>query len=227
MRPRNKLAHAHRDHAESGNDCLQPPPKPFAAELELELTAYELIATRGRSVQRFPLTAIERVTLRFSPRNTAHRAFACTVRATDGKSVTFDSLSWKSLIETEKQNDDYTRFVSALCARAEAARPQVELVSGVPSWKFWGMLVAGIGVLGGLVAITFIRASTEAGSPLASPWRFLPISLSGCAITSGETARPVSGPRRCHRLSCPDQLRTTRTEQCAWRTMFVAWLPMR
>lgn len=128
-------------------------PKPFAAELELELTAHELIATRGRSIQRFPLTAIERVTLRFSPRNTAHRAFACSVRATDGKSVTFDSLSWKSLIETEKQNDDYTRFVTALCARAEQARPQVELVAGVPAWKFWGMLVAGLGTLAALFAL--------------------------------------------------------------------------
>ncbi|MFY8155338.1 MAG: hypothetical protein ACOVLI_00575 [Rhabdaerophilum sp.] len=128
-------------------------PKPFAAELELELTAYELIATRGRSIQRFPLTGIERVTLRFSPRNTAHRAFACTVRATDGKSVTFDSLSWKSLIETEKQNNDYARFVTALCERAEGARPQVELLAGVPPWKFWGMLIVGLGILAGLVAV--------------------------------------------------------------------------
>jgi hypothetical protein len=134
-------------------------PKPFAAELELELTAHELIATRGRSTQRFPLTAIERITLRFSPRNTAHRAFACTLRATDGKSVTFDSLSWKSLIETEKQNDDYARFVTALCQRAEAARPQAELVAGVPAWKFWGMLGVGIAVLAGLVAIAFYSAS--------------------------------------------------------------------
>lgn len=133
-------------------------PKPFAAELELELTAHELIATRGRSVQRFPLTAIERITLRFSPRNTAHRTFACSLRATDGKSVTFDSISWKSLIETEKQNDEYSRFVAALCERAQKARPQVELVAGVPAWKFWGMLVVGIGVLVGLAVIAIYSA---------------------------------------------------------------------
>ncbi|MCU0817698.1 MAG: hypothetical protein MUF11_00130 [Beijerinckiaceae bacterium] len=136
-------------------------PKPFAAELELELTAHELIATRGRSIQRFPLTAIERVVLRFSPRNTAHRAFACTVRATDGKSVTFDSLSWKSLIETEKQNDSYARFVTTLCERAERARAEVELVAGVPPWKFWGMLVAGIGTLAGLLAIAGYSVSDK------------------------------------------------------------------
>jgi hypothetical protein len=59
-------------------------PKPFAAELELELTAYELIAT---------------------------------------------------------------------CERAEGARPQVELLAGVPHWKFWGMLIVGLGILAGLVAI--------------------------------------------------------------------------
>lgn len=125
-------------------------PKPFAAELELELTAFELIATRGRSVQRFPLTAIEKVALVFSPRNTAHHAFACTLRATDGKSVKFDSLSWKSLIETEKQNADYTRFVSALCERAEAMSPNAVLHAGVAPFKHMGMLTMGIAMLIGL-----------------------------------------------------------------------------
>lgn len=126
-------------------------PKPFAAELELELTAFELIATRGRSVQRFPLTAIEKVTLAFSPRNTAHNAFACTVRATDGKSVKFDSLSWKSLIETEKQNADYTRFVSVLCERAEAGSPNAVLHAGVAPFKHMGMLIMGVAMLVGLL----------------------------------------------------------------------------
>jgi hypothetical protein len=137
---RPTIVHAHR-------------PKPFSAELELELTAYELVATRGRSTQRFPLTAIERVSLCFSPRNTAHRAFACTVRATDGKSVTFDSLSWKSLIETEKQNDAYARFVSELCERAAAARPEVELFAGIVPFKYWGMLGIGVPVMLALVAV--------------------------------------------------------------------------
>jgi hypothetical protein len=101
-------------------------------------------------VQRFPLTAVEKVTLVFSPRNTAHHAFACIVRATDGKSVKFDSLSWKSLIETEKQNADYTRFVSALCERAEAMSPNVTLHAGVAPFKHMGMLTMGIAMLIGL-----------------------------------------------------------------------------
>jgi hypothetical protein len=138
--PKSSILYSHR-------------PKPFAAELELELTGFELVATRGRSIQRFPLTAIERITLRFSPRNTAHRAFACTVRATDGKSVTFDSLSWKSLIETEKQNDGYTRFVTNLCERAAAARPEVELFAGIVPFKYWGMLGIGTPVMLALAAV--------------------------------------------------------------------------
>lgn len=128
-------------------------PKPFAAELELELTAYELTATRGRSVQRFPLTAIEKVQLVFSPRNTAHHAFACSVRATDGKSVKFDSLSWKSLIETERQDENYTRFVSALVERAATSSPKTCLQAGVAPFKFWGMLVMGIPVLAALAGV--------------------------------------------------------------------------
>lgn len=128
-------------------------PKPFSTELELELTAHELIATRGRSVQRYPLTAIERIQLTFTPRNTAHMAFSCRIQATDGKSVKFDSLSWKSLIETEKQNDDYTRFVTALCERAAAGSPKAVLHAGVSRFRHTGMLVIGVGVLLGLAGI--------------------------------------------------------------------------
>lgn len=136
-------------------------PKPFSAELELELTAFEMIATRGRSVQRFPLTAIEKVSLVFSPRNTAHHAFACTLRATDGKSVKFDSLSWKSLIETEKQNESYTRFVSTLCDRVEASSPKAVLHAGVVPFKHMGMLVMGIVMLVGLAGISIYAFRTQ------------------------------------------------------------------
>ncbi|MGL5448334.1 MAG: hypothetical protein ACRDBL_13595 [Rhabdaerophilum sp.] len=125
--------------------------RPFAAEMQLELTAYELIATRGRSTLRMPLTAIEKITLAFSPRNTAHKAFACTLRGTDGRSVKFDSLSWKSLIETEKKDADYARFVSILCERAQAGSPKVILHAGVAPFKHLGMLVIGAVMLIGLV----------------------------------------------------------------------------
>ncbi|CAN1545288.1 hypothetical protein MCEMSEM23_01937 [Rhabdaerophilaceae bacterium] len=128
-------------------------PKPFAAELEMELTAHELIATRGRSSLRFPLTAVEKVELVFSPRNTAHHAFSCRVRATDGRSVIFDSLSWKSLIETERQDEAYTRFVRAVVSRARAHNTNMILQAGVAPFKFWGMFSLGIPVMAGLAGI--------------------------------------------------------------------------
>ncbi|HRE21157.1 MAG TPA: hypothetical protein PKW21_09015 [Rhabdaerophilum sp.] len=102
-----------------------PPPlryshraKPFSSELELELTGRELIAAKGRSRQVFPLAAIERIRLEYSPRNVARLVFRCSVRATDGRSVTFDNLNWLSLIQTERRDADYKAFVTALAQRA-------------------------------------------------------------------------------------------------------------
>ncbi len=149
--PQVMIAYAHR-------------PKPFSTELEMELTARELVATRGRSIQRFPLNGIERIRLTFAPRNTAHLAFACHVRARDGKSVRFDSLSWKSLIETERQNVDYVRFVRTLCARVEAASKDVTFEAGVSPFKHASMLVVGIGLIVALLATTVYAVSNGSWS---------------------------------------------------------------
>lgn len=92
--------------------------KPFSSELELELAGRELIAVKGRSRQVFPLAAIERIRLEYSPRNVARLVFRCTVWATDGRSVTFDNLNWLSLIQTERRDAEYSAFVTALAERA-------------------------------------------------------------------------------------------------------------
>lgn len=107
--------------------------KPFSSELELELTEQELIAVKGRSRQVFPLGSIEYIRLEYSPRNVARLVFRCSVRATDGRSVTFDNLNWLSLIQTERRDADYTAFVTAL---AERATPTARREAGAVPIRF-------------------------------------------------------------------------------------------
>ncbi|MCA1999731.1 MAG: hypothetical protein LDL25_08075 [Hyphomicrobiales bacterium] len=139
------LAYAHRG-------------KPYSAETQLTLDTGSLIAERGRSRQVFALDRIERIRLAFTPRNTARLAFTCEVRAADGRSVRFDNLSWKSLIETERLDRDFRTFVLALAARARAANPATRLEAGVTRLRHRLMLVFGAGLVLALIAAAVIAA---------------------------------------------------------------------
>ena len=140
-------------------------PKPYSAELELSLEGSRLVAVRGRSRQEFPLAAIERITLSFTPKNSARRAFACRVQATDGRWVQFDNLSWKSLIEVERQNGPYDRIVRGLIARVAAANPSLALVGGIARWRHTVMSALGLAMLAALLGAA-IYAATSGSWPL-------------------------------------------------------------
>ena len=160
--------------AETGDETVEAPygltyrqrPKPYSAELELMLAPEALRAQRGRSNQNFPLHAIERITLRFTPKNTVFKAFSCHLRATDGRSLQFENFSWKSLVETERQDADYTRFVRALVEVAAIRSPGVRLVAGLPPFRYWLMLLLALAMIAAMFGVAgyfFMKSSPRLG----------------------------------------------------------------
>lgn len=133
--------------------------KPFSNELELHLTERELIAERGKSRQVFPIGRLERIRLSFTPRNTARLAFTCEVRAEDGKSVRFDNISWKSLIETERHDVEFRAFILALVARAAHAKPGVKLEAGIAPLRYQVMRLLGISIVAALAGAAVFAGS--------------------------------------------------------------------
>lgn len=141
-------------------------PKPFSNELELRLTGTELIAERGRSKQAYALDKLERIRLSFKPRNIARLAFTCEVRAQDGNSVTFDNISWKSLIDIDRPDAAYRAMVSTVIERAVKANPAIRLEAGIAPLRYRVMQALGL-VLGvGLVAMVYL-ALQNAAYPIA------------------------------------------------------------
>lgn len=133
-------------------------PKPYSAELVLSLDGAHFTAERGKSRQTFPLGAIERVRLSFTPRNTARLAFTCMVRSKDGRSVTFDNLSWKSLIETERLDRDYRGFIAELIARAAAANGAIILEAGISPFRHRMMMIFGAAMMIALAVAAYVGA---------------------------------------------------------------------
>lgn len=133
--------------------------KPFTSPLELRLTSRALEAERGRSNQSYPLGQIERIRLFYSPRNSARDIFVCEVRATDGHSVQFDNLSWLSLVQTERLDQGFRRFVLELIRRAAARNPALKLECGVATLRFRLMQAAGYGLLAALAGSAVFAAT--------------------------------------------------------------------
>lgn len=124
--------------------------KPYSAELEMTLTEHRLIAERGKSKQEVPFSGIELIRLRFTPKNSVFRAFTCDVRGKDGRSVRFGNVSFKSLIETERSDESYSRFIRTMVLRAAKANPGVELHAGLTPMRYRGMVVLGVIMLASL-----------------------------------------------------------------------------
>ncbi len=136
--------------------------KPFSNDLELALSDRELVAERGRSKQTYTLARLERIRLTFKPRNTARKAFVCEVRAEDGKSVKFDNISWKSLIDVEHNSAGYRAFVLELVRLAAAANPKLELLAGLAPWRYRLMQIVGyafVAALGGAAIMAGLHSS--------------------------------------------------------------------
>ena len=133
--------------------------KPYSSDLELRLTARALMAEKGKSQQTYALDKLERIRLSFSPRNTSKLTFLCEVRAMDGSSVKFDNLTWKSMIQTERQDVDFRAFVLALIERTATVNRSVRLEAGIGTLKFNLMRMIGFGLIAALAGATIFSAT--------------------------------------------------------------------
>jgi hypothetical protein len=141
--PATELTYAHR-------------PKPLAGAMKLRLTDDQIIGERGAKQQAIVLSKLARIRLRYSPRNTSRHAFTCEITAIDGRGLSFDNISWKSLMETERLDKDYRTFVQALVAHAARANPDVHLEAGVTPFRYRLVQISGAFLLAGLAGSALV-----------------------------------------------------------------------
>lgn len=135
--------------------------KPYSSHIDFTLDAKSLTAEKGRSNKIYPLDKIERIRLSYTPKNICRLTFLCEVIATDGQSVRFDNLDWKSLIAVERENAAFRAFVTALVTRAKAANRKVILEAGCNRLRYRFTQVIGFGLIGAL-GLTGLYAAGQA-----------------------------------------------------------------
>jgi hypothetical protein len=108
--------------------------KPYSPEARFELKPGQVAITQGARKGDFPYRDIVMVRLMYKPRNTTNEGYQAKLYRRDKKTASLTNLSWKSLVDLERQDADYSRFVRELIGRIVAANPDVILEAGMPTW---------------------------------------------------------------------------------------------
>lgn len=110
-------------------------PKPYSNPLNLALKGTKLTAERGTRSEEYALENLEYLRLAYAPKNTQRLGFSCFLRMTDGRSITFSNLDWRSLVENARQDEPYAAFVEALVKTAARANPKLRLLAGTTGFR--------------------------------------------------------------------------------------------
>ncbi len=116
-------------------------PRPASGPISFTLDGRTLTVDSGRKVDIVQLGAVEQVRLTYEPRGFAQRAYRTKVRMRDGKTFSFSSLTWPSMIQPTNQGPEYGAFARALLRAIAGANPRARLLAGRPA-AIWGITVA-------------------------------------------------------------------------------------
>jgi hypothetical protein len=91
----------------------------------------------GAMSGQVPYQAIRRIRLSFRPVTMQSYRFLTEIWADKNPKISIASASWKSLMEQERQDDAYARFILALHRRIAAAGGTPELKAGAVALLYW------------------------------------------------------------------------------------------
>lgn len=111
--------------------------------------------TIGRMSGRVPYADIRMIRLGFRPVTMQSYRFLAEIWSDRNPKILVASASWKSIMEQERLDDGYVRFIKALHARIAAAGGTPRLRAGAVPFLYWpgfavflGICVALVGLIG-------------------------------------------------------------------------------
>jgi hypothetical protein len=140
--------------------------KPYAAEAQFVLEPDHVAINQGSRSGNFPYRDIVMIRLIYKPRNTTNEGYQAKLYRRDKKTAALTNLSWKSLVDLERQDVPYSQFVEALISRTAAANPAIVLRAGMARWLHVVTALAGLSAIVALVIVT-AQAILNGGYPVA------------------------------------------------------------
>jgi hypothetical protein len=97
---------------------------------------------------------IRAVRLSYRPVTMQSRRFVTEIWSTDNPKIQIISVSWRSLVEQERQDTAYTAFIAELHRRLAATKSEAQFTTGLPAVSYW------LGVVVFAVVMVTIAAMT-------------------------------------------------------------------
>ena len=176
-------------------------PKPIGFEIAYRLYGDTLEIDSTRKVDRVRLAAVEQVRFLYAPSNVTAKSFRTQLRLSDGKSITFGNLSWRSLTDIERDDPRYHAFVTALSATISRANPRARFVAGKP-FPLWLALA----IVGGLSLVMLAFFSLSAFQSGASTAGWLGIALGAVSFWQVWPMVRLNRPRELANGEVPAEL---------------------
>jgi hypothetical protein len=141
-------------------------PKPIGFEIAYRLKGETLEIDSTRKVDQVRLSAVEQVRFIYAPSNVSSKGFRTRLRLSDGKTITFGNLSWRSLTDIDRDDARYHAFVTALSAAITRANPKARFLAGKPYLLWLALALAGGGAM---IMLTFfsLRAFQQGATAAA------------------------------------------------------------
>jgi len=141
-------------------------PKPIGFEIAYRLKGDVLEIDSTRKVDQVRLSAVEQVRFIYAPSNVSSKGFRTRLRLSDGKTITFGNLSWRSLTDIDRDDARYHAFVTALSAAITRANPKARFLAGKPYLLWLALALAGGGAM---IMLTFfsLRAFQQGATAAA------------------------------------------------------------
>lgn len=181
-------------------------PKPVGFEIAYKLDGDTLEVDRTRRVDSIRLSAVEQVRFVYAPGNISSKGYKTQLRLSDGRTVTFGNLSWRSLTDLDRDDPRYRRFVTALSAAIARANPRARFVAGRPRPIWLG--VAALGALSLLMLAAFTLRAFQQGANSAG---LLGILLIAASFWQVWPLVSLNRPRELATGEVPDSLVPGRT----------------
>ncbi|HKA73411.1 MAG TPA: hypothetical protein VKE26_16495 [Xanthobacteraceae bacterium] len=121
----------------SGDLAYAYKPSLLGTPVEFRLTAKALEWRRGRHAISIPYDRIRRLRLSFRPVSMQSHRFLAEVWPVGGPKLQICSTSWRSIVEQERHDADYTAFITELHRRIAAAGAEPTLEAGTPVVVYW------------------------------------------------------------------------------------------
>lgn len=166
-------------------------PRPVGFEVAYKIEGDTLVIDQMRKIDRVMLKAVEQVRFTFEPGNISAKGFKTRLRLTDGRSITFGNISWRSFVDVDRQEAGYRAFVTKLVAAIASANPQCRFISGKPM-PIW-LAFAGLGITATCGMAAFAWSGWSRGQNGAALFALL---LFGFAVWQIEPMVRLNRPRK-------------------------------